>query len=146
MDYLFSQIELPDQLGVVAYVKRLFWWGERAKIDNWRNLSFDGGWDATGNGRPLGWTLDPSFGAGAMREPSFVVWGDAFRIVADGVTAERGYISQNAVTDAAGNPLLANNTDYSLRARVESSANLNAGTLRVNALVPRWGNSGRELR
>ena len=117
MDYLFSQIELPNQLGVVAYAERLFWWGERAKMDNWRNVSFDGGWDASGNGRPLGWTLDPSFGAGATREPSFVVWGDAYRIIADGVTADRGYISQNAITDAAGNPLLANNTDYSVRAR-----------------------------
>jgi hypothetical protein len=93
MDYLFSQLELPNQLGVVPYVERLFWWGERAKMDNWRNLSFDGGWDPSGNGRPLGWILGPSFGAGATREPSNVVWGDAFRIIADGVTAERGYIS-----------------------------------------------------
>ncbi|MFZ3332390.1 MAG: hypothetical protein WA197_17270 [Candidatus Acidiferrales bacterium] len=145
MDYLFSQIELPDQLGVVSYVERLFWWGERAKMDNWRNLSFDGGWDGTGNGGPLGWTLDPSFGAGATREPSFVVWGDAFRIVADGVTAERGYISQNAITDAAGNPLLANNTDYSVRARVARSANLNAGTLRVNAFSPTLGQIGQGI-
>jgi hypothetical protein len=34
MDYLFSQVELPNQLGVVPYVERLFWWGERAKMDN----------------------------------------------------------------------------------------------------------------
>ncbi len=46
MDYLFAQIELPNQLGVVDYVERLFWWGERAKMFNWRNLTFDGGWDA----------------------------------------------------------------------------------------------------
>jgi hypothetical protein len=26
MDYLFSQIELPEQLGVVDYSERLFWW------------------------------------------------------------------------------------------------------------------------
>ena len=145
MDYLFSQIELPNQLGVVAYAERLFWWGERAKMDNWRNLSFDGGWDASGDGRPLGWTLDPSFGAGATREPSFVVWGDSFRIVADGVTAERGYISQNAITDAAGNPLLVNNTDYSVRARVARSTNLNVGTLRVNAFSPTLGQIGQGM-
>ena len=35
MDYLFSQIELSEQLGVVAYAERLFWWGARANIDNW---------------------------------------------------------------------------------------------------------------
>ena len=67
MDYLFSQIELPEQLGVVDYAERLFWWGERANMDNWRNLTFDGGWDASGNGRPLGWQLDPYLRRG--REP-----------------------------------------------------------------------------
>jgi hypothetical protein len=113
---------------VVPYVERLFWCGERAKMDNWRNLSFDGGWDPSGNGRPLGWMLDPSFGAGATREPSNVVWGDAFRIIADGVTAERGYISQNAITDVDGDPLLLNNTDYSVRVRIARSAGLTAGT------------------
>src|SRR5271154_1356712 len=110
VDYLFSEIELPNQLGVAAYAGRLFWWGERSKMDNWRNVSFDGGWDASGNGRPLGWVLDGTFGAGATREPLNAVWGDAFRIVADGGTAERGYISQNAITDANGDPLLLSNT------------------------------------
>jgi hypothetical protein len=141
-DYLFSEIELPEQLGVVAYAERLFWWGERSRMDNWRNLSFDGGWDASGNGRPLGWQLDGTFGAGGSREPTDVVWGDAYRITADGVTAERGYIFQNAITDAAGNPLLANATDYSVRAHVARSAGLTAGTLRVNAFSPTIGQIG----
>ncbi len=139
MDYLFGQIELPDQLGVAAYTERLFWWGERTNVDNFRNLTFDGGWDASGSGRPLGWVLDPSFGAGAGREPVTSVWGDALRITADGVTVERGYIWQGAITDVNGNPLLVNNVDYSVRARVARSANLSAGTLRVNAYSPTQG-------
>jgi len=142
MDYLFSQIELPEQLGVAAYAERLFWWGERANMDNWRNPTFDGGWDPSGNGRPLGWQLDPSFGAGGSREPTDVVWGDAYRITADGITAGRGMISQSAITDASGNPLLVNNTDYSVRARVKRSANLSAGTLRINAYSPTLGQIG----
>jgi hypothetical protein len=145
MDYLFSEIELPDQLGVVAYSERLFWWGERSKMDNWRNVSFDGGWDASGNGRPLGWILDGTFGAGGSREPVNVVWGDAYRITADGVTAERGYISQDAITDAAGNPLLTINTDYSVRAHIARSAGLTAGTLRVNAFSPTMGQLGQGI-
>ena len=36
MDYLFAQIELPDQLGVIDYAERLFWWGERSKMYNWQ--------------------------------------------------------------------------------------------------------------
>jgi len=145
MNYLFGQVELPEQLGVVAYAQRLFWWGERANMDNWRNLTFDGGWDASGSGRPLGWQLDPSFGTGGSREASDVVWGDAYRITADGVTAARGMIAQSAIADASGNPLLANHTDYSVRARIKRSSGLSAGTLRINAYSPTAGQLGSGL-
>jgi hypothetical protein len=142
MDYLFGQVELPAQLGSVAYAERIFWWGERAAMDNWRNLSFDGGWDASGSGRPLGWQLDATFGPGGSRESSDVIWGDAYRITADGVTASRGMIEQYATADAAGNPLCVNNTDYSVRARIKRSANLTAGTLRIVAYSPTAGQIG----
>ncbi|MGB7153961.1 MAG: hypothetical protein WBD08_07170, partial [Candidatus Acidiferrales bacterium] len=68
MQDLFNNVELPDQLGVIAYSERLFWWGERAKMPNWSNLSFDGGWDPSGDGRPLGWQLGATFSAGGSRE------------------------------------------------------------------------------
>ena len=139
MDDLFSQIELPAQLGVVDYAERLFWWGERANMDNWRNPTFDGGWDASGNGRPLGWQLDAFFGAGGSRESSDTVWGDAYRITANAATVARGMIWQNAIHDAAGNPLLLANTSYSVRARVKRTVSLAAGTLRVNAFSPTQG-------
>ena len=145
MDYLFSQIELPEQLGVVDYSERLFWWGERANMDNWRNLTFDGGWDASGNGRPLGWQLDPSFGPGGSRQASDAVWGDSYEITADGVTAARGYIFQNAIVDASGNPLMVKNTDYSVRARVKRTSNLKAGVLRINAFSSTAGQLGPGL-
>ena len=145
MDYLSSQIELPEQLGVVDYAERLFWWGERAWMDNWRNLTFDGGWDTSGNGRPLGWQLDPSFGPGGSRESTDVIWGDAYRITAGGSLVARGMISQGAITDVNRNPLCVANTDYSVRARVSRSANLSAGTLRVNAYSPSAGQIGSGL-
>ena len=145
MDYLFSQIELPEQLGVVAYSERLFWWGERAQMDNWRNLTFDGGWDAVATGRPLGWDLDPALGAGGSAESSDVVWGDAYRITADGVSASRGYISQGAIADASGNPLITSNTDYSVRARIKRSSNLTAGTIEINLFSPTMGQVGLGL-
>ncbi|MGH9682174.1 MAG: hypothetical protein ACRD4S_00970 [Candidatus Acidiferrales bacterium] len=145
MDSLFAQVELPSQIGVVDYVERLFWWGESAKMDNWRNLSFDGGWDQSGSGRPLGWKLDPVFGPGGSCESTNVVWGDAYRVTADGVTTARGMIDQNAITDAAGNPLLVANTDYSVRARVQRTANLAIGTFRVLAFSPSQGNVGTGL-
>ena len=132
MDNLFANVELPDQLGVIAYSDRLFWWGERAKMPNWRNLSFDGGWDVSGNGRPLGWQLGATFSAGGSRESSDVVWGDVYKITADGSTISRGVIQQTALTDTDGNALLQSNTDYSVRARVKRTANLTQGTFRIN--------------
>ena len=145
MDYLFGQIELPNQLGVLDYSERLFWWGERAKMDNWTNITFDGGWDASGSGRPLGWTLDSTSGAGGSRESSDAVWGDAYRITGDGVTVARGMIKQSAVTDPAGNALLVQNVDYSVRARIKRSSNLNQGTLRINCFSPTAGTIGAGL-
>ncbi|HYL69526.1 MAG TPA: hypothetical protein VEX69_10195, partial [Candidatus Limnocylindria bacterium] len=145
MDYLFALIELPNQLGVVDYAERLFWWGERSKMSNWRNPTFDGGWDLTGSGRPLGWQRDPTNGAGGSRESSDAVWGDAYRITGDGVTIVRGLITQNALTDGAGNPLFTNNTDYSVRARVKRSSGLTAGTLRINAFSASLGLVGTGL-
>jgi hypothetical protein len=145
MDYLFAQVELPNQLGVIDYSERLFWWGERAKMDNWANITFDGGWDASGNGRPLGWTLDPTSGAGGSRESSDAVWGDAYRITGDGHTVARGMITQSSVTDPAGDPILAQNIDYSVRARIKRSSNLNQGTLRINCFSPSAGAIGAGL-
>lgn len=126
--YLFDLIELPEQAGVVAYGDRLFWWGERngiwsGKNGVWNNLTFDGGW--SGN-VPLGWAADAVNGAGgspvlgpaAWADPSPVVWGDAYRITGDGVTAIRGMITQSAVKDYNSVPLLSPNTAYSVRARV----------------------------
>ncbi len=145
MQDLFNNVELPDQLGVIAYSQRLFWWGERAKMPNWRNLSFDGGWDPSGDGRPLGWQLGAAFSAGGSRESTDVVWGDAYRITADGVTVERGLIQQNALTDVNGDPLLQTNTDYSVRAQIQRSANLAQGTLRINCYSPTQGFLGSGL-
>src|SRR5690348_266544 len=145
MDDLFSQIELPEQLGVTDYAERLFWWGERAQMDNWRNLSFDGGWDASGNGRPLGWQLDPSLGPGAGRESANVIWGDAFKITADGTSIVRGMIEQSAIFDVNGNPLCVNNVGYSVRARVAQTGNLTQGTLRINAHSASAGQVGTGL-
>jgi hypothetical protein len=145
MDNLFGKIVLPNQSGVIDYSDRLFWWGERTMMPNWNNLGFEGGWDASGSGRPLGWTLDATFGAGGSRESTDTVWGDAYRITGNAVGAARGMIELSAVTDPFGNPLLVQNTDYSVRARVKRSANLNIGTLRINCFSPTAGAIGAGL-
>ena len=74
---------------------------------------------ASGSGRPaLGRFQDPSFGAGGSREGSSA-WSGATPIASPRTALPKwaAFISQNAILDASGNPLLANNTDYSWRAR-----------------------------
>ena len=132
VDEQFALLELGECAGVVGYASRLLWWGERNKQSNWVNLTFDGGWDPAGTGRPLGWQQDATYGAGGAREATDVVWGDAYRIVADGATATRGLITQSAVADSLGVARIAANTDYSVRVRVKRSANLAQGTLHVH--------------
>jgi hypothetical protein len=132
--YLFDLIELPEMNGVIVYNNRLFWWGERVgswsgKSGVWLNLGFDGGWAGA---VPLGWTADPTTGAGGSRETQQVAWGDAYRITGDGSSAVRGRITQPAVRDAAGVALIAPNTEYTVRARVLAGGGLTQGTLHIN--------------
>jgi hypothetical protein len=131
VDSLFKLIELGECSGVIDYAGRIFWWGERNKQNNWMNLSFDGGWNPA-SGMPLGWTVDPTFGAGGSRESSAVIWGDAYRIAGDGAAATRGLITQGAAQDANGVALISPNVDYSVRARARAGGGITQGRLTVD--------------
>jgi len=129
VDYLFRLVELGECAGVIDYADRLFWWGERAKQNNWLNLTFDGGFSG---GVPLGWSADTTFGAGGSKDTTNAIWGHAYRVTGNGATATRGLIAQTAVADANGVTRIAANTDYSLRARVLKGGGLAQGTLHVH--------------
>src|SRR6266852_6629393 len=132
-DNLFRLVELGDCAGVIDYAERLFWWGERNKMNNWVNLGFDGGFTGPALPHyPLGWTPDGTFAPGGTDEESFVVWGAAYSIVGNGTTATRGLMTQMAVKDSLGAPLIQANTDYTLRARVARNGTLVQGTLHVH--------------
>jgi hypothetical protein len=132
-DNLFRLVELGNCAGVIDYSQRLFWWGERKKLNNWLNLGFDGGFTGPSLPHyPLGWTPDPVFAPGGTDEESFVVWGAAYSIVGNGTTATRGLITQSAVQDSLGAPLIQANTDYTVRARCAINATLAQGTLHVH--------------
>jgi len=126
---LWSKIELGECAGAIDYAGRTFWWGERNKLTNWLNLTFDGGWSGS---TPLGWTLDPTFGAGGSRESTLVVWGDAYRVTGDGAIATKGKITQGAFQDYNNVALIQPNLSYSVRARVRSGGGLAQGTLHIN--------------
>ena len=133
VDDMFRLVELGDCAGVIDYSERLFWWGERNKMDNWVNLGFDGGFTGPALPHyPLGWTPDPIYAAGGTDEENFVVWGAAYSIVGNGTTATRGLITQGAVQDSLGAPLIQANADYTVRARCAINSTLTQGTLHVH--------------
>jgi len=133
VDDLFRLIELGDCAGVVGYSERLFWWGERNKMENWVNLGFDGGFTGPSLPHyPLGWTPDPALAPGGTDEENFVVWGAAYSIVGNGTTPTRGLMTQSAVQDALGAARIQAGTDYTLRARCARNAALAQGTLHVH--------------
>src|SRR5713101_4290557 len=117
IDYLFRLVELGECAGVIDYNGRLVWWGERNKVNNFLNLTFDGGF----NGNvPLGWGLDGIFGTGGSPETTNVVWGSAYKTLGNG-NAAVGLIFQSAYQDINGVPILRPNVGYSVRARVQLS-------------------------
>jgi hypothetical protein len=133
VDNLFKLIELSDCAGVLDYAQRLFWWGERNKMNHWLNLGFDGGFTGPSLPHyPLGWTPDAVFAPGGTDEESFVVWGAAYSIVGNGTTPTRGLMTQGAVSDSLGAPLVQANTDYTVRARCARNALLSQGTLHIH--------------
>jgi len=133
VDNLFKLIELSDCAGVIDYAERLFWWGERNKMNNWVNLGFDGGFTGPSLPHyPLGWTPDAVFAPGGTDEENFVVWGAAYSIVGNGSTPTRGLMTQGAVKDALGAPLIQANMDYTVRARCARNATLSQGTLHLH--------------
>ena len=121
-DSLFQQVELGECAGVIGYSSRLFWWGERNKLNNFDNLSFDGAWD---DNTPLGWTRDPTYGLGGLLAGSSI-WGGCFQIIGDGATFTRGMItSARRGRRRRGVPRIFPNTNYfGARARKGGSGQL----------------------
>src|SRR5271165_588749 len=133
VDNVFRLVELGDCAGVIDYNERLFWWGERNRLDNLVNLGFDGGFTGPSLPHyPLGWTPDPVYAPGGTDEENFVVWGAAYSIVGNGTTPTRGLITQTAVADSLGAQIIQANTDFTVRARCARNSTLSAGTLHVH--------------
>src|SRR6267154_704225 len=147
VDDLFRLIELAPSAGVLGYAQRLFWWGERNKMNNWVNLGFDGGFTGPSFPHyPLGWTPDPVWAPGATGEENFTVWGAAFAIVGNGTTPIRGMMAQTAVNDRFGVPLIQSGTDYTIRARCARNITLAQGTLHIHLVSATGGVSTTGLQ
>jgi hypothetical protein len=135
-DPLFRLVELGECAGVIGYASRLFWWGERNKVENFRNLSFDGGFVNSGAGvrPPLGWTSDNTYGGAGLGAIS-AIWGGAWEIIGDNVANDKGMITQSAYLDSDGVPIIRPNVGYSVRLRAMNdplSAPPTSGNLHIH--------------
>lgn len=60
---LFNQIEIGNPAWITAYSTRNFYGECQNKIQNFNNLSFDGGYLPTGQVLPLGWSTPDTYGS-----------------------------------------------------------------------------------
>ena len=138
---LFNQVELGECVGSIAYANRVLWWGERNKINNFQNLSFDGGWSLGGgfggSDVHLGWLS--TVVAGGSKDSVNVVWGDGYRITGDGATATRGTITQSAYQDWLGVRILQDQVNYSARVRAMKGGGITQGVLTIDLYSPAAG-------
>lgn len=132
-DLLFRQHTLSSCINVLGYADRLVWIGENNYLPNMVNIRFDGGWNlAGGTGGadvPLGWTNDPTSGAGGSRDTSNVIFDDAYRMTGDGATAIRGMVSQSVYQDWLGVSILEPGKSYGFRLWAVKGGGITQGNL-----------------
>ena len=133
---LKQQIVLDGALGFGQYATRLITYGQRNRLQNFLNLSFDGGYLPSAPTVPAGWTLGAipgTLSANPSLPPS-----SAWLITANAGAGQSGVLSQSAYEDAYGNPILTGNTPYTLRVWLKPSAidaNLNFYAVISSALA-----------
>ncbi len=131
VDKQLRALQLPPEACVTSYGNRLIWVGERNRMQQWINLSFDGGFQAqTAEDVPHGWTLSNT---GGSQETSDVIHGHAYKITGDGAAASVGTIFQSASVDAYNHlPLIESNRAYTVKARIKRSAGMVVGQLNID--------------
>jgi len=133
---LFAQRELGSSIGFLSYSSRLFAWGEQNKVQNFLNLSFDGGYNPP-DFLPLGWTVDQTNGDGGTLavSPQF---GNSYLIAnaTGSPQALYGMIEQGAYTNQLGTPIIKSNTRYSVRITARSPSLTPSGNLVVDLFSP----------
>lgn len=142
---LFETGELGAPVALVPYAGRLFAIGEQNKVQNFRNLSFDGGVGITPAGSsgtgpsgsstfPAGWTVDPVSGTDGSVVPS-PIFGGAYLIAYNHILPSGlvGMISQPAFQDEFQVAIIQPSTTYSVRITASGSG---AGNLLVDLYSP----------
>jgi hypothetical protein len=144
---LFEQEELGSSVGFLSYSDRLIAWQEQNKVQNFLNLSFDGGIGVLSSAiqnstvtYPLGWTVDPVNGGGISLLVS-PIFGNSFYVknVTGGTQAFYGMIEQAAYLDVFQVPIITTNTLYSVRVTARCPSGVVTGNLVMDLFSPKLG-------
>jgi hypothetical protein len=135
---LFSLEEIGDAAWCAQYAGRSIYGRVRTKVQNFLNLSFDGGYNPNpgGNLLPLGWGVDPQYNPAdsALTLMASPVFGDALYIQnqVGGTPAILGMITQTAYQDQNNVAILQNSTAYSVRVSCRTPSSATVGSLVID--------------
>ncbi len=129
---LFNLIEIGNPGWIVRYAGRNAYGLCQSKIQNFNNLSFDGGYLPGGQLMPLGWSAADAYGS-LLVSPIF---GNSYYIrnSTTGALTQAGKLQQSAYQDAYLQPILDPNTLYSARVTARAPSGNPSGTLVVALL------------
>ena len=110
---LVNQIVLDGALGFGYWQSRLTTFGQRAAVQEFLNLGFEGGFLASNPTQPLGWIGGAA--ASSQLVTGLTGLGQALQWTAN------GNIYQSAYLDAYGDPIVDGNITYALRALINGT-------------------------
>jgi hypothetical protein len=128
---LFSLIEIGSSAWSLEYSNRMFYGLQLNKVQNFNNLSFDGGYllNPVGSILPLGWGAYPT--ANEITLVNSPVTGMALYIsnTTGSIQPQMGMISQIAFQDPYKVAIIDANTAYSVRVACDCPSGVRLGTL-----------------
>jgi hypothetical protein len=135
---LFELNDMASAGWNAEYAGRSVWGLVNNKVQNFTNLSFDGGYNPNpgGNLNPLGWGIDPVNNPSNSQSNLLVspIFGNSFYISNQtaNVAPALGMITQSAYADWNNVPILQNQTPYSVRVTVRTPSSSTSGNLVID--------------
>ncbi len=139
----FNLIELGSCGWCVPYASRMFYGLQLNKVQNFNNLSFDGGFANANTPQPAYWGLYPT--ANEITLVNSPVTGDALYIQngTGAIQPQMGMIAQTAYQDPYNVAIISTNTPYSVRVACSCPSGIRLGTLVIDLTDLNNGNFGK---